>query len=312
MQAHMGQYPSYLGLIENGELDGRVDSLLSLLQSCTVCPRNCKVNRLADARAVCETGRYAAVASWSAHFGEEPCISGRRGSGTVFFAHCNLDCVFCQNYQISQEWKRDCGIMTTEQLAVVYLELQAAGVHNLNWVSPSHVVPQAVEALALAARAGLRLPVVYNSGGYDSASTLRLLDGIVDIYMPDLKFAAETAAADLSKAVGYVPNAHAALQEMWRQVGPLQKDKDGIIRRGLLVRHLVLPNQMSQTEEVLEFLAGQFGKDVAVSLMSQYRPCHEAWQHPEIARQLLPEEYRKALEALERLGLQKGYIQRLG
>lgn len=304
-------YPAYLNLLESGELDRRVAALLELLEPCTVCPRNCRVNRLSDKRAVCETGRWAEVASWCAHRGEEPCISGNRGSGTVFFAHCNLACAFCQNYQISQEWRQGEGVKSAEELAEIYLELQSAGVHNLNWVSPSHVVPQAVEALAIAARRGLRLPVVYNSGGYDSAETLRLLDGIVDIYMPDLKYAEESAAIELSKAVGYVPNSQAALKEMWRQVGPLDTDEAGVAWRGLLVRHLVLPNQMSQTEEVLTFLAEELGKDVAVSLMAQYHPSYKAGEHPLVARTVRPGEYARALQALERAGLHEGYVQEL-
>jgi len=304
-------YPSYLTLLESGELDCRVAALLELLEPCTVCPRNCRVKRLSDRRAVCETGRYAEVASWCVHRGEEPCISGPMGSGTLFFAHCNLACVFCQNYQISQEWRQGEGVKSAGELAEIYLELQSAGVHNLNWVSPSHVVPQAVEALAIATRRGLRLPVVYNSGGYDSIETLRLLDGIVDIYMPDLKYAEEGAALELSTAVGYGPNSQAALKEMWRQVGPLQMDEAGVARRGLLVRHLVLPNQMSQTEAVLTFLATELGKDVAVSLMSQYHPCYKAGEHSLVARTVRPGEYARALEALERAGLQEGYVQDL-
>ena len=284
---------------------------MGLLGQCVVCPRNCRVKRLNNMRAVCETGRWAEVASWCVHRGEEPCISGRRGSGTVFFAHCNLACVYCQNHQISQEWPAGEGVKTAEELADLYLELQAQGVHNLNWVSPSHVVPQAVEALAIAARRGLRLPVVYNSGGYDSASTLRLLDGIVDIYMPDLKYADESAADDLSRTVGYVNNAHASILEMWRQVGPLQLDTAGVAVRGLLVRHLVLPNGQSQTREVLEFLAREVGPDVAVSLMAQFHPCHRAADHPLLMRPVRPSEYARAVGALEQLGLREGYVQEM-
>ena len=304
-------YPSYVNLLESGELDRRVEALLDLLESCHVCPRNCRVKRLMDRRAVCETGRYAEVASWCVHRGEEPCISGHRGSGTVFFAHCNLACVFCQNFQISQEWRPGEGVKRPQELAEIYLELQDEGVHNLNWVSPSHVVPQAVEALALAAQRGLTLPVVYNSGGYDSVDTLRLLDGIVDVYMPDLKYAEEEAAKQLSDAVGYVPNSQAALKEMWRQVGPIQLDDRGVARRGLLVRHLVLPNQMSQTEEVLEFLAKELSQDVSVSLMAQYHPSHRAFDHPLVSRTVRAGEYARALRALERAGLQEGYVQEL-
>ena len=303
--------PAYLDLLESGELDRRVRLLLGLLGQCEVCPRNCRVKRLRDARAVCETGRWAEVASWCVHSGEEPCISGTMGSGTVFFAHCNLSCLFCQNHRISQEWPAGEGAKTAEELADIYLELQDRGVHNLNWVSPSHVVPQAVEALALAARRGLRLPVVYNSNGYDALSTIRLLEGIVDIYMPDLKYADEGTADELSRAVGYVPNAQAALREMWRQVGPLRRDEAGVAIGGMLVRHLVLPNGLSQAGEVLSFLAEEFGREVAVSLMSQYHPCHEAGHHPLLSRPIGAGEYARALEALERSGLGEGYVQEL-
>jgi putative pyruvate formate lyase activating enzyme len=307
----MTWYPSYLALLEAGELDRRVRLLLGLLGQCVVCPRNCKVKRLRNMRAVCDTGRYAEVASWCVHRGEEPCISGTRGSGTIFFAHCNLSCIFCQNHQISQDWPTGEGVRSAEELADIYLELQSSGVHNINWVSPSHVVPQAVEALAIAARRGLRLPVVYNSSGYDSAQTLRLLDGIVDIYMPDMKYADEASADELSKAVGYVPNAQAALTEMWRQVGPLRFDGDGNALRGLLVRHLVLPNGLSQTREVLTFLAEKLGKGVAVSLMAQFHPSHRAGGHPLLMRPVSAAEYGRALEALEEAGLEEGYIQEL-
>lgn len=304
-------HPSYLDLLDSGELDRRAGVLLAMLAECRVCPRNCRAKRDQDGLGVCATGRLAEVASWCVHRGEEPCISGERGSGTVFFAHCNLACVFCQNYQISQEWKRGEGRMDTGALAGVYLELQRAGVHNLNWVSPSHVVPQAVEALALAAGRGLRIPVVYNSNGYDALDTLRLLDGVVDVYMPDLKYAEEGPAKELSDALGYVPNAQAAVAEMWRQVGPLVLDDDGVARRGLLVRHLVLPNQLSQTEEVLAFLARECGPDVAVSLMAQYHPSHKAPFHPLINRPIRVGEYARALEALEKSGLEEGYVQEL-
>lgn len=305
----MPSLPSYLKLMESGELARRVEALLALLGECRVCPRNCRSKRLEDRRGVCETGRLAEVASWCVHRGEEPCISGSRGSGTVFFAHCNLKCLFCQNYQISQEWPAGEGAVTAERLAEIYLELQGQGAHNLNWVSPSHVVPQALEALLLAARRGLRLPVVYNSNGYDSCEVLRLLDGVVDIYLPDLKYADDSVADELSRVLGYVPNAQAALAEMWRQVGRLQVDAEGVATRGLLVRHLVLPNGLSGTAEVLRFLAEELSPDVAVSLMAQYYPRHRALEHPLLARKVGRGEYARAVEALEALGFTEGYVQ---
>jgi len=304
-------YPSYLNLLESGELDRRVEALLELLVECRVCPRNCRAKRIIDRLGVCETGRLAEVASWCVHRGEEPCISGENGSGTVFFAHCNLSCAFCQNHQISQDWPRSRGVKTAEELADIYLDLQSEGAHNLNWVSPGHVVPQAVEALAIAADKGLRLPVVFNSNGYDSVSTLKLLDGVVDVYMPDFKYAEDDAAEALSNALGYTANAKAAITEMWRQVGPLQFDGKGVAARGLLVRHLVLPNRLSQTEEVLAFLAHSLGKNVAVSLMAQYYPSHRAFENPLLCRTLQRGEYARALQWLEECGLTEGYVQEL-
>lgn len=305
----MSFFPSYVNLLDSGELERRVEGLLALLGECRACPRNCRSKRLEDRRGFCETGRQAEVASWCIHHGEEPCISGPRGSGTVFFAHCNLKCLFCQNYQISQEWHAGEGAVTAERLAEIYLELQERGAHNLNWVSPSHVVPQAAEALLAAARRGFRLPVVYNSNGYDSCEVLRLLDGVVDIYMPDLKYGDDAVADELSRVLGYVPNAQAALAKMWRQVGRLQVDAEGVATRGLLVRHLVLPNGLSGTAEVLRFLAEELSPDVAVSLMAQYCPRYRAMGHPLLARKVGRGEYARAVEALEALGFTEGYVQ---
>jgi putative pyruvate formate lyase activating enzyme len=301
--------PSYLDLLESGELERRVEALVALLAQCRVCPRNCRSKRLQDGRGACETGRAAEVASWCVHRGEEPCISGSRGSGTVFFAHCNLKCIFCQNYQISQEWPGGEGAVTAGRLADIYLDLQEAGAHNLNWVSPSHVVPQAAEALLLAARRGLKIPVVYNSNGYDSVEVLRLLDGVVDVYMPDLKYGDDASADELSYALGYVPNAHAALAEMWRQVGKLELDTGGVALRGLLVRHLVLPNGLSGAQAVLRFLAEDLSPDVAVSLMAQYYPRFKAMEHPLLARKVGRGEYARAVRTLEALGFTEGYVQ---
>jgi putative pyruvate formate lyase activating enzyme len=305
----MPSFPSYLSLLESGELERRVEALVALLAECRVCPRNCRSKRLQGGRGACETGRLAEVASWCVHRGEEPCISGSRGSGTVFFAHCNLKCLFCQNYQISQEWAQGEGAVTAARLAEVYLELQAAGAHNINWVSPSHVVPQATEALLLAAHRGLNIPVVYNSNGYDSLEVLRLLDGVVDVYMPDLKYGDDASADELSRALGYVPNAHAALAEMWRQVGRLELDEGGVALRGLLVRHLVLPNGLSGAGEVLRFLATELSPDVSVSLMAQYYPRFKAMEHPLLARKVGRGEYARAVQTLEELGFTQGYVQ---
>ena len=303
--------PAYLSLLPSGELARRAGALAQRLTECCVCPRHCRSRRLDDKKAVCRTGRYAEVASWCLHRGEEPCLSGGGGSGTVFFAHCNLSCLFCQNTQISQGWEEGSAIKSPRELAEIYLDLQRQGADNLNWVSPSHVVPQAVEALLLAAERGLHLPLVYNSNGYDDQGTLRLLDGIVDIYLPDLKYANDGHADELSRAVGYVANSQAALQEMGRQVGPLRLDEDGLAQRGLLVRHLVLPGGLSDTTEVLRFLAGALGRKLAVSLMAQYYPTGDAVDHAALGRTLTPTEWEEALRALDASGLKEGYVQDL-
>jgi len=307
----MADRPSYLKLLESGELGRRVERLIGGLEACDVCPRGCGAPRAADGTDFCRTGRYAEVSSWCLHHGEEPPISGFRGSGTVFFAHCNLECLFCQNHRISQRFPQGSAVHTPEELALIYLSLQQQGAHNINWVSPGHVSPQAVEALAIAAAGGLSIPVVYNSNGYDRVETLELLEDVVDIYMPDLKYADDAVARELSGAPDYVETARAALREMWRQVGPLRTDRDGVAWRGLLVRHLVLPENLSGSAEVLRFLAGDLGRGVTVSLMSQYHPCYMAGTHPQLRRRISRREYGEALRALRAEGLEEGYIQEL-
>lgn len=269
------------------------------------------MDRLGGELGACRTGRMAMVASFCVHRGEEPCISGSRGSGTVFFADCNLACIYCQNCDISQEWEEGKGEVTPEGLAEIFLELESRGVHNINWVSPGHVVPQAVEALCIAAHKGLSIPVVYNSNGYDDVDTLRLLEGVVDIYMPDMKYFDDSVAEELSEVRDYAVNAKAAIREMWRQVGPLETDEDGVASKGLLVRHLVLPNGMSQSGEVLRFLKDEVSPDVAVSLMAQYYPAHLAETNEKIARPLRAEEYQQVLDVLDGLGIENGYVQQL-
>jgi putative pyruvate formate lyase activating enzyme len=269
----------------------------------------CGSDRASGEIGACRTAKNAMVASYCVHRGEEPAISGSKGSGTVFFAGCNLACIYCQNHEISQEWEEGKGEVTPERLAEIFLDLESRGVHNINWVSPSHVVPQAVEALYIAAQKGLSLPVVYNSNGYDSLETLRLLEGIIDIYMPDLKYFNDEAAEELSEVRGYTSAAKAALKEMWSQAGPLDLDEDGVAMKGMLVRHLVLPNGLSQSEEVLRFLAEELSPDVAVSLMAQYYPTHLAETNPKINRTIFSGEYKKALDALDKYGIGNGYVQ---
>ncbi len=300
----MSWQPAYLALAASGELGRRAEQLEALLAPCRLCPRNCQVDRHRELGR-CVTPATLLVASWGAHFGEEPPISGSRGSGTIFLANCNLRCVFCQNHDISQQPKAFRGREgSVEALAAIMLELQGEGCHNINWVSPSHQVPQLVRALALAAPAGLRIPIVYNTNAYDSLETLRLLDGIVDIYLPDLKYAAAPQAARLSRVPDYPEVARQALREMYRQIGDAWfEDGDGALRRGLLVRLLVLPHGLAGVEESLQWLAEELSPQVAVSLMSQYRPAHFAarpGRYPDLHRPITPSEYHAALAALSR------------
>lgn len=272
------------------------------LAACRLCPRSCGVNRLADERAVCRTGRRAVVSSFFAHFGEEDCLRGWRGSGTIFFAWCNLRCVFCQNYDISHLGHgRE---VTAGELAAMMLALQDEGVHNINLVTPEHVVPQVLEALLLAVEQGLRLPLVYNTSAYDGLESLRLLDGVVDIYMPDFKLWTREAARRYLKAPDYPQVARQVLKEMHRQVGDLKLDEHGLAKRGLLVRHLVMPGLLEETRAILRFLASEISPDTCLNLMAQYYPAGEvsADKYPEINRRITPDEFRQAVAWARELG----------
>ncbi|MFZ6019882.1 MAG: radical SAM protein [Chloroflexota bacterium] len=293
--------PAYLRLLESGKAQQRIDEAYAHLQACDVCPLRCGVNRLEGELGVCKTGVKAQVSSFGAHLGEEEPLRGWAGSGTIFFARCNLRCVFCQNFEISQVGRgRE---VEPEELAEIMLRLQEAGCHNINLVSPTHVVPQIIAAVLIAVQAGLRLPLVYNSGGYDSLEMLALLDGIVDIYMPDMKYGDDDTARRYSKVPRYVEVNQAAVREMQRQVGDLQLDEQGIARRGLLVRHLVLPNQLAGTEKVLQFLAEEISKSVYLNLMDQYHPAYQAGNYEELNRPITTQEYQQALAAARRWGL---------
>ena len=295
---------SYVRLARSGELGERARSLDALLEDCTVCPRECRVDRRSEL-GECATGADAVVASWNPHHGEEPVISCRRGSGTVFLANCNLRCVFCQNHDISQRPRAFAGrAISDEELASIFIDLQDRGCHNLNWVSPSHQVPQLVRALEIAAHRGLSLPVVYNSNGYDSVEVLRLLDGIVDVYMPDLKYAQPEAGCRLSSVEDYPRHARAALAEMYRQIGNTwDLGPEGELRRGLLVRLLVLPEGLGGVEANLAWIARALSPTVAVSLLAQYRPSHRVPRSPDFAeldRSISREEWQRAVAALEK------------
>jgi putative pyruvate formate lyase activating enzyme len=302
--------PAYLSLDRQAGLADRVAAGLLELEDCCACPRNCHVNRMEDQTRVCHTGRYARVASSFAHFGEEDCLRGWLGSGTIFFSLCNLRCVFCQNWDISQRATgQEC---PPEKLAGLMLELQCQGCHNINFVTPEHVVPQVLEAIAVAIPRGLRLPIVYNTSAYDSVASLRLLDGIVDIYMPDFKFWERETARRLAKAKDYPDRARDAILEMHRQVGVLKFGPDGLARRGVLVRHLVMPGQLAETEAISRWLAQEVSSDTYINIMGQYRPAYEVGQltrdgtpaeYAEINRPPRSDEIARAYHAASRAGL---------
>jgi putative pyruvate formate lyase activating enzyme len=284
------------------------------LASCDICPRECRVNRLRNEMGYCHSGRLPIVSAVCAHHGEEPAISGTRGSGTVFFGNCNMRCVYCQNYQISQDWrKQKSKEMDCRTLAKMMLYLQdELGCHNINFVSPSHVVPQLMRAVVEAVPGGLRVPLVYNSSGYDCVATLKELDGVISIYLPDLRYASDKWARKFSAGSGYVERAREAIKEMYRQVGDLVVDEAGVAQRGLIVRHLILPNGLAGSEESLTWLVREVSPTVTVSIMSQYMPMHRAPRIPLLARKITVAEHEKVLRLLNDLGIENGWVQEMG
>ena len=307
---HKIDYPSYIAPSESGELEERICRAYTLLDFCTVCPRNCRINRLEDERGFCRTGLLPVIASFGPHFGEEPPLVGQNGSGTIFVTHCNLSCEFCQNYDISQ-----CGngkTVSCETLAGMMIQLQQRDCHNINLVTPSHVVPQIIRSIGIAAEQGLHIPIVYNSGGYDSVDTLRLLDGIVDIYMPDAKYGSDDVAMALSHAPEYVASMTAVLKEMHRQVGDLMI-RDGLAVRGMIIRHLVLPENLAGSDLMLPWIAENISRDSYVNIMNQYHP---SWYTQgdfdssllrTLGRRITPEEYRFAVRCARNSGLHIGF-----
>ncbi|HUT20410.1 MAG TPA: radical SAM protein [Anaerolineae bacterium] len=294
--------PAYLALVKSGALARRVEAAYQRMEACDICPHRCGVNRRAGERGVCRTGEQAIVASAGPHFGEEVPLVGRHGSGTIFFAWCSLCCRYCQNASISQRGEGD--PVTPEALAETMLALQRRGCHNINLVTPSHVVPQILAATQIAAERGLRIPLLYNTGGYDSLETLALLDGVLDIYMPDVKYADLVVGERYSRARDYPAINQAAVREMHRQVGDLQLDERGIAQRGLLVRHLVLPEGLAGTDEIVRFLAA-LSKDTYLNVMAQYRPCHEAYDLPPLDRPITAAEYQEAVRMALDAGLHR-------
>lgn len=299
----MSELAAYQELCLRGELIVRVERARKILENCQLCPQKCYVNRLTGELGNCGTGTKAIISSYAPHFGEEAPLIGNCGSGTIFFANCNMNCVFCQNYHISQLGE---GIeVTKEELARIMLSLQERGCHNINLVTPTHVVPQILEALELATVWGLTIPLVYNCGGYESVETLKLLDGIIDIYMPDMKYSADKIANQYSGIENYPQVNKAVVKEMHRQVGDLQIDKQGVATRGLLIRHLVLPHGLAGTADIVRFLAEEISSNTYLNIMAQYRPCYKATQFPLITRSPNREELVEAVSLAQHYGLER-------
>lgn len=298
--------PSYLELHRSGELARRAEKLLLTLKKCELCPRKCGVDRtkkaseLPDGYGYCRSGMEPVVSSAMAHFGEEPELVGAYGSGTIFFSNCNLGCVYCQNFSISQTGEGD--FISTEKLSSMMLELQNQKCHNINLVSPTHFIPEIVEAVRIACGRGLHLPLVYNCGGYENVEIIKLLDGIIDIYMPDVKYSDNKAAVKYSNAPDYFERCTESLVEMHRQVGIL-KAMDGIAYRGLLVRHLVLPENIAGSEKIFKFIANKLSPDTHMNIMNQYRPCYKAEEFMELNKRVSPARYERVLEMARKCGL---------
>ena len=309
-----GHKPSYLTLYESGEFEKRVAALEKLLYNCRVCPLDCGNNRMLDELARCYSGRLPVVSSYTAHFGEEPALVGKHGAGNIFFGNCNLRCVYCQNYQISQTHKEQIkNQITHERLAEIMLELQGRRCHNINFVSPTHFVPQMARSIFLAAGQGLRLPIVYNTNAYDSVEVLRLLDGIVDVYLPDLKYAENEAGYEYSKVRNYTDHARRAIAEMYRQMGDqLVFSSDGLLKRGLVIRLLVLPNDLAGIRESLRWMREALSQRVAISMMAQYYATNRAAsdaRYTLLSRRISESEWLRALSALDELGMEEGWMQ---
>ena len=303
--------PAYLETYHNGTLKKAFEEAFKKLESCVICPRRCGVNRIKGEKGFCRTARKAKICSFMLHHGEEPPISGERGSGTIFFSECNMACVYCQNYEFSQigQGGRE---VSAEELAAIMLQLQQMRAHNINLVTPTHVMPQILEALLIAIPQGLKIPIIYNTGGYELIEIVKLLDGIVDIYLPDMRYADNDAALRYSGAVDYPKYNQQALKEMHRQVGLAKINDSGIIENGLIIRHLVLPNNISGTDKIMCFIARELSQDTYISLMSQYFPCYQAAKFKEILRRITQDEYTAAQQSMQRWELHNGWIQEAG
>jgi len=293
--------PSYKILV-SGVLSDKVRKAEEILKECTLCPRECRVDRTSGQKGICKTGDKPFISSWGPHFGEEKPLVGRFGSGTIFFGNCNLGCLFCQNYSISHLGE---GVeMSFEKLADIMLALQHGGCHNINFVTPTHQMPMILRSIQIAFEKGLNIPIVYNCGGYESLHSIKLLEGVVDIYMPDFKYIDPEMALRYSYAKDYPETAKAAIKEMHRQVGDLIIDK-GIALRGLLVRHLVLPEGIAGTEGVVKFIAEEISRNTYINIMDQYHPCYKAFDHPPLNRRITSKEYEQALRMAQEAGLKR-------
>jgi putative pyruvate formate lyase activating enzyme len=306
-------YPSYLRLYQTGELKKRVEYLEKILYSCHLCPRSCGINRMKNEKGYCRSGYLPIVQSFTPHFGEEPVLVGKYGSGTIFFGNCNLKCVYCQNYYISQELNssQTQGI-SIEELSEIMLKLQKMGCHNVNLVSPIHFVPQIVKAIYFAIHDGFNLPIVYNTNSYESVETIKLLDEIIDIYLPDIKYGDNSMSLKYSDVKNYVEHSQSAILEMWRQVGKLTMDENGIAKRGVLIRHLILPKNIAGSYQSLKFISEKLSPEATLSIMGQYYPAYKAHLYPEINRPINEDEYEGVMEIIKSLNMEENvFVQKL-
>lgn len=308
----MNFIPSYIKLLQNGELKTRAEKAYSNLASCTSCPRNCNVNRIVGELGICTSGHLPIVSSYTPHFGEEPVLSGKMGAGNIFFGNCNLKCIYCQNFEISQNPKSEKqNEVTHERLAEIMIELQNKGCNNIGLVSPTHFSATILKSIYIAVQQGLKLPIIYNTNGYDSVEMLKLYEGVIDIYLPDFKYGNSEYAKKYSLVDNYFEKAKDALKEMYRQVGPELVYDGDVVVRGLIIRHLILPNDLSETEKVFKFIAEELSPSIHISLMSQYYPTNKAYKDILIDRPIRKTEYENVLALLDKYGLHNGWIQEL-
>jgi putative pyruvate formate lyase activating enzyme len=298
-------YPSYLNFGKK-ELEKRVEKLFKILENCEICPRKCHVDRLKGEKGYCQLGYLPMVSAYHPHFGEETPLVGRYGSGTIFMTSCNLSCVYCQNYEISQ--LRIGEEVSFERLAEMMIELQNLGCHNINFVTPTPQVPAILKSLEIAIEKGLKIPLVYNTSSYDSLNVLKLLDGIIDIYLPDARYSDNKIALKYSNAPNYFEIMKAAIKEMHRQVGDLIVNEEGIAIRGLIIRHLVLPNGLAGSEKIFEFIAKEISKNTFINIMDQYWPAYKAHQYPELSRRITKEEFQEVINLAKKFGLKRLYF----